>query len=408
MYMAQGGRRRTGNPMARPGRLILAVGAAALAALTACSSASSTPSSTSTTGTSSSTPTTGSTSTVSSDVAQASAAVAPLLVRPTSIGDTTPVGKPIPKGKTIIFIPPSVPSALEMGPALAAAAKVLGWTEKTLPGGSSPDSFVATYEQAIREHPSAIFGAGIPPAVITQQLQQLAAMKIPVVLLGAPVPTYPGKSIAIANIAGLDQHAASGAHLADWVTANSDGHPDTLVVGVTEFPVLAAVEQGFAQEYSKVCPGCSYAFQTYPVTTVGTTFPETLVGYLRTHPKVDYVAAEFTDMWAGVPAALKQAGITNVKLVGDTGGPTDQVNIAAGNYEQAVTMFALNENPWRAIDILARYFAGVPITPAVNAPYPEWLLTKANQSSWGGPPSQNWPLVANYQTQYEQLWGVNG
>jgi ribose transport system substrate-binding protein len=340
-------------------------------------------------------------------VAQARAAVAALETRPTSIGNTTPVGKPIPTGKTIIFIPPSVPSALEMGPPLAAAAKELGWTAKTLPGGSSPDSFVATFEQAIRDHPSAIFSSGIPPAVVTQQLQQLAAMKIPVVLLGAPVPTYPGKSIAIANIAGLGQHYASGEHLADWVTADSNGHADTLVVGVTEFPVLASVEQGFAYEYGKVCPGCGYAFQVYPVATIGTSFPETLVGYLRTHPKVDYVVAEFTDMWAGVPAALKEAGLTNIKLVGDTGGPTDQVNIASGNYEQAVTMFALNENPWRAIDILARYFAGVSITPAVNAPYPQWMLTRANESSWGGPPSENWPLVANYQAQYEKLWGIN-
>jgi ribose transport system substrate-binding protein len=316
------------------------------------------------------------------------------------------VGKPIPKGKTIYFIPPSVPSALQMGPPLAAAAKVLGWTEKTLPGGQSPESFVAAYNQAIRAHPSAIFGAGIPPAVITQQLNKLASMKIPVVLLGAPVPVFPGSNIAIANIAGLGQHASSGNTLADWVTADSNGHANTLVVGVPNFPVLDAVRQGFAAEYAKVCPGCAYAFQSYPVTTVGTTFPQTLVGYLRTHPNVKYVVATFTDMWAGVPAALKQAGITGVKLVGDTGGTTDQVNVAQGNYESAVTMFALNENPWRAIDILARYFAGAPIKPAVVAPYPAWLLTKANQSSWGGSPSANWPLVADYQAQYKKLWGV--
>lgn len=106
-----------------------------------------------------------------------------------------------------------------------------------------------------------------------------------------------------------------------------------------------------------------------------------------------------------MPAALKEAGLTNIKLVGDTGGPTDQVNIASGKYEQVVTMFALNENPWRAVDILARYFAGVSIAAAVNAPYPQWMLTKANESSWGGPPSQNCPLVADYRGAVREALG---
>jgi len=355
-----------------------------------------------------STPKTSSSATASSpSLSEAAAATAKLTARPTSIGITVPVGAPIPAGKKIYFVVPNVPSALAMQAPLKAAAAELKWTTVDINAGASPGTFVAAVNTAIQAKPDGVFIAGIPPAVIQGQLKQLNQMKIPVITLGAPLGNIPPASDGILfNIAGVPYNTAAGIALANWVTADSGGKASAVAIGIPTFPGPLALSTGFEQQMATACPGCKVYTENYAASAMGTTLPTSLTGFLRTHPAVHYVVADFDDMFAGVPAALKAAGITDVKLAGNTPSPPDQVNIAAGNYEAAGYMFALDENPWRVIDVFARYFTHKPTAVSANAPLPAWVITKSNESTWGGPAQDMWPLVANYQEQYEQLWGV--
>jgi ABC-type sugar transport system substrate-binding protein len=340
-------------------------------------------------------------------VQQAADASKKLQTRPTSIGVTEPVGADIPTGKKIYFVVPNVPSALAMADPLKAAAGALNWSATVVNAGTSPETFVGAVTQAIRAKPDGVFIAGVPPAVIQTQLQTLKAQKIPVITLGAPTGNLPGADTGIIfNIAGIPYNTQAGTALANWVTADSNGDTSALAIGVPDFPGPLAVSTGFQAQMAKVCPGCQVELRNYPADTLGQTLPQQLAGYLRTHKDVKYVIADFDDMFNGVPAALKQAGITGVKLAGNTPNPPNQVNIAAGNFEAAGYAFALRENPWRVVDVFARYFTNKPVEVSANAPLPEWLLTKDNQSTWGGPPEGTWPLVADYEAQYKKLWGV--
>jgi ABC-type sugar transport system substrate-binding protein len=342
------------------------------------------------------------------EVKAAKAATTKLLARPTSIGVTEPIGAKVPSGKKIDFVVPNVPSALAMAKPLTEAAKALGWTTTIRNAGTSPEDFVAAVEKATQSAPDGVFIAGIPPAVITRQLQALKGAKIPVITLGAPGGNVPAPSTGIIfNIAGTPYNTDAGTALANWVTADSNGKADTLAIGVPDFPGPHAVTTGFKAQLAKSCPKCKFDSMNFPADTIGQTLPQTLAGYLRTHQDVKYVVADFDDLYAGVPAALQSAGITGVKLAGNTPSTTNQVNIAAGNDEAGGYMFSLFENPWRVIDVFARTFAGKPVDASVNAPIPAWLITKDNQKSWGGPADSAWPLVKDYQAQYKKLWGVS-
>ena len=346
-----------------------------------------------------------STSSASSVNSAAAAATAAITKRPTSIGITVPVGAKIPAGKKIYFVVPNVPSALQMEAPLKAAAAALKWTTVNVNAGTSPESFVAAVNTAIHAKPDGVFIAGIPPAVIQDQLAQLKKLGIPVITLGAPLGNIPPASTGILfNIAGIPYNTAAGVALANWVAADSGGKTSALVIGIPTFPGPLALSTGFEHQMGKACPDCKVYVQNYAASAMGTTLPGSLTGYLRTHPSIKYVVADFDDMFAGVPAALKAAGITDVKLAGNTPSSSDQVNIAAGNFEAAGYMFALNENPWRVIDVFARHFAHKPTAVSANAPLPAWLLIKNNESTWGGPAQDTWPLVANYQEQYKKLW----
>ena len=64
---------------------------------------------------------------------------------------TTPIGKPVPTGKKIVFISCGISVCNLQGSIVAAAAKSLGWTSSTISTDGSPTSVQAAYETAIRE-----------------------------------------------------------------------------------------------------------------------------------------------------------------------------------------------------------------------------------------------------------------
>jgi ribose transport system substrate-binding protein len=100
----------------------------------------------------------------------------------------------------------------------------------------------------------------------------------------------------------------------------------------------------------------------------------------------------------GLPAALKAAGLTDVKIVGQGGDPTAFQALAQGQI-LALVPFDYYAVDYQMIDALARHFAGV--TVEQTAP-PLWLLTKDNLPS---DYTKLFPMVPDYQNKFLKLWG---
>jgi ribose transport system substrate-binding protein len=374
--------------------VVVAVGS--LATLTACGSSGSG------SGSGSSSPSAGSTAAASgsSSNAQLQQVVQTTSSRPTSIGITTPVGKPIPKNKTIAALFCSIPSCTILNSYAQAAANVLGWKLVKIDLGLTPETVKAAWDQAVALHPSAVISAGFAPSLYPSELKKLASEHIPVIEGSIAENTQPGGGLT-AVYDGNAANVAAGKLQAEWVINKYGTKADTLSVGVPTFPTITTVVDSFQSEYKKLCPSCTLGTISVSASDIGTpTVSSAITAYLQSHPGVNVVESSDSDVAIGLPSALQSAGQNPSIVLLDT-SPTVSSYIANG--QVAVTTGV--DWPtiiWQMFDTFARIFTGQSTQPDTSAAQPQWLISKDNIPST----SSYFPLVANYQAQFKKLWGL--
>lgn len=375
-------------------RILVAVAATSCLALAACSSSGSS-SANSATATSSA-----STSSVTAGVAEAKQLVAQLTKAPTSIGVTQPVGKPIPKGKTIAFMACGVPTCTTFANITKQAAQSLGWTLNIINAGTTPQQVQAAWQQMARTKPDGVIGIGYPRSIFNSTLTQLQQEHIPVVEQGVTDPATNG----ILYVTGTPQdEAPTGQAMADWVVSDTDGKANALFVGDNDYPIVGSIQQAFHAQLNKLCATCTTSTYDAQTADIGTTLPSELTAYLRAHPQINYLVLGIDAMATGLPAALASAGLSGkVKFIGQTGDPLNKQYVAQGT-QAADVPFATYEAMYRLIDVLARHFAGT--TAGMQpTPLPVTIYTKNNV----GNTKDYEPLVPDFQQQYYHLWGITG
>jgi ABC-type sugar transport system substrate-binding protein len=372
-----------------PGRYRRVAGLAAVAATLAVAAAGCGSSSTSTTSSSSSK------NVSSSTVSQAQAVLAQGSKRPTAITVTTPIGKPIPTGKKIVFISCGASQCQLQGKIVAEAASHLGWTSKTIATDGSPPQIQAAFTTALRTGADAVIINATTRDAIASQLAQAKAKGV--AFLGCCSTDTVGNGY-LYNTSTPQQNGTIGKYLAAAIVADSKGKANTLYVDIPAFTILGSLGQTLQQDYKTYCPTCSYAKIDVALPQLASA-PNTIVSYLRSHPDVNYVALSVADaLGTGLPAALKAAGLTKVKIVGQGGDPTAFQGLTQGQV-LALVPFDYYDVDYQMVDALARHFAGVPV---LQTPPPRWLLTKDNLPSDF---TKLFPNVESYQSQFLKLWG---
>jgi ribose transport system substrate-binding protein len=369
-------------------RFTVVVAVASLAALTACGSS----------GSGSSSPSGSSTKSASNSALQT--VVQTTSSRPTSIGITTPVGKPIPKNKTIAALFCSIPSCTILNTYAQQAADALGWKLVKIDIGLTPETVKAGWDQAVALHPSAVISAGFPPALYPSELKTLASENIPVIEGSIAYNTQPGGGLT-AVFDGNEANTGAGKLQAQWVINKYGTKANVLSVGVPTFPTITTVVDSFQHEYKVLCPTCTLGTISVSASDIGTpTVSSAITAYLQQHPGVNVVESSDSDVAIGLPAALASAGQNPSIVLLDT-SPTVSSYIANG--QVAVTTGV--DWPtliWQMFDTFARIFTGQSTAPDMTAPEPQWLISKANIPST----TSYFPLVADYQAQFKKLWGL--
>jgi ABC-type sugar transport system substrate-binding protein len=372
-----------------PGRYRRVAGLATVAATLAVAAAGCGSSSTSTTSSSSSK------NVSSSTLSQAQAVLAQGSKRPTAITVTTPIGKPIPTGKKLVFISCGASQCQLQGKIVAEAASHLGWTSKTIATDGSPPQIQAAFTTALRTGADAVIINATTRDAIASQLAQAKAKGV--AFLGCCSTDTVGNGY-LYNTSTPQQNGTIGKYLAAAIVADSKGKANTLYVDIPAFTILGSLGQTLQQDYKTYCPSCGYAKIDVALPQLASA-PNTIVSYLRSHPDVNYVALSVADaLGTGLPAALKAAGLTNVKIVGQGGDPTAFQGLEQGQV-LALVPFDYYDVDYQMVDALARHFAGVPV---LQTPPPRWLLTKNNLPSDF---TKLFPSVESYQSQFLKLWG---
>src|SRR4051812_10704955 len=326
---------------------------------------------------------------------QAKAVLAEATKRPTDITVKTPVGKPIPTGKKLVFISCGAAACQTQGKIVAEAAAKLGWTSKTIATDGSPQQIQNGFNTALRGGADGIILNATTRAAVATQLKAAQAKKVAFVGCCSTEKVGPDY---LYNTGTPEQNTKIGTYLAAMIAGDSGGKADTLYVDIPAFTILASLGTSLQQEYAKYCPGCGFAKIAVPLPRLADA-TNIIVSYLRSHPKVGYVALSVTDaLGTGLPAALKAAGLTKVKIVGQGGDPTAFQAIAQDQI-LALVPFDYYNVDYQMVDALARHLAGA---NAEQTPPPIWLVTKDNLPS---DYTKIFPDVENFDSQFMQLWG---
>ena len=389
-------RRRFSLTLRHTGVLLAVVATLSLAACSSSSSSGSSSSGTASSGSSSSS-SSGLSSADQAGLAKAEALVASQTQRPTTITDTTKVTKPIPKGLTIDFIPCGSPECTLEGNIVKQAAAAVGWNTVILSNDGTPQGDKAAFTQAVRNKAAAILYTAIPASTFSSLLPQLKANGT--FISTCCVTDAVGPSTGIGYAIDIPaQVGPVGGSQAAWVAANSKDTADSVFVNIPAFAILASQATDYKSGMATYCPTCKVDEIDVALANLSTA-PSTIVSYLRAHPSVDYVVASTDAITIGLPAAIKAAGLNNVKIVGQGATPTNIQYLHSGQ-EAADVAFPYYEVMYAMVNAAIQDKAGMTVAPSV-AP-PAWLLTPQNAPNTT---AQVFPVVSTYQSQYQALWG---
>ncbi len=331
-------------------------------------------------------------------VAEAQTLTKQATTRPTSIGLTKPIGKPVPTGKKVVFISCGVEACEIQGNIIKQGAADLGWTAETIGTDGSPEQLQNAFKTALRQGADGVIINAVNRASVAKQIEQ--AKKQGVAFVTSASVDEPGDGI-LANIADKRNSGNIGEHLAAQIVADSDGKANTLFVNISAFQILKALGDQLSSSYKKYCPDCKYDALDIPVTSLGKDAPDRIVSYLRSHPQVNYVVLSVSNaLGAGLPAALRAAGLADkVKIVGQSGDSQTFQDLQAKNINSVVP-YDYYTVDYLMLDALARHFAGVPPQPA-NPPL--WLVTPENMPAEAT--KGLFPVVPTYRDEFKKLWG---
>jgi ribose transport system substrate-binding protein len=318
---------------------------------------------------------------------------------PTKFPITTPTAKPIPTGKKIDYIYCGSPGCNTIGTAVQKESALLGWKFTQIPTNGTPASVQSGWQTAVRGRPNAVVGNAFNVNLFQASALQLKSMGAFVGNQGVTDTEPPSTGVTFSL--GSGNIGKVGTELAAWVVKDTKGKANTLFVGVPTYAVLAPVATEFLSAYRKWCPGCGLTTLDLPLTSLGTTSVPMIISALRAHPSINYVALALDGADIGLPAALKAAGLTNIKFAGTFGTQVNLSYIQAG--EQSAT---IEENYWEGMAILvdagARYLTHQSLAPDKKANFQYWIVNRSNltpNSAGAG------PTAPGFLGQLKKIWG---
>lgn len=329
----------------------------------------------------------------SSTIAEARALLDRARTRPTEIPTKQPLGKPIPAGKTIAFISCGNEDCTNQATFVRQAADILGWRVLVHNTDGTPPTIKAAFQQVIREKPDGLIYNAADRSLINNELVQLEALRIPAA--ACCILQKPGRGITFVSEEPRDEQI-KGRVMAAWMVVDSGGDGSTVYVNIPDFKILAPLGEGYVDEVKRLCPDCGTDTLDLPFTALGKDAPNRIVSYLRAHPDVKYVALAIDQIGTGLPAALKAAGLDDVKLIGESPTATSYQYIRSG--QQSVTAVAdLEGNMFSQVDAIARSIVG---DPQIDSSPNVWLVDADNIPDDEGV----FPMVADNDEQYRALW----
>lgn len=320
---------------------------------------------------------------------------------PGSIGLAgNPLPAKAPSGKTIVSLTLPTPAGQRLASAEGAAAKALGWNFSEISAGTTPDNAVGAFQGALAKHPDAITFSGLPAATFTVQIRQAKTEGIAV--LSTVTGEGPVEGV-LADIGGAAQEQLYGKLVAAYFVVHSGGKGEAALFTIPGYPILTAFADSFQSAVKEWCADCRTRTLNQQASDIGTRAPLNVVAFLQRNPSVKWAVFATSDLSQGASSAMKVAGLSGVDVIGQVPSQSDLANIKSGA-ERAWAGYPVDIIGWRAMDVLARHFAGADLSKVLRVLAPAQMITKDNVDSVVLGTQDYYVGVKDYQSQFAALW----
>jgi ribose transport system substrate-binding protein len=344
----------------------------------------------------------------SDPVAAAQKYLEPYLSVPTEFAvSDTPLSKK-PEKKTVGFVVCPDPACVELAKHVEEATDALGWELQAVNVNdwSDPGSAI---QQLIDADVDYIAETGFPIAQFKSQMDQMEEKGIP--LFQTYVTDVPAGEENNLYSDGYDATAAAvyAKVLANWVTVDSGGDANVVIVTLGTTPILdaqvAAAEDAFAAD----CPDCKVKVLTGTQNDLVTSaMPQLITSHLQSNPDTDYVFFTYSSLSPGVTSALKSAGVfDNVTIVGTQGFAPQFQEIIDGT-NTAWTALPADFSMWSMVDQMARYSVdewSLELERKAAVP-PLYVVSSKEQAEELVDLAAGWPGPDGFKETFKSLWGV--
>lgn len=344
------------------------------------------------------------------EVAAAKEIAAQAVTIPENIALTVAASATPPTGKKVAWISCELPSCPEVGEDWPAIAKLLGWELKVInvksfepaPGVQQALDWGADYI-AISGSPIALYQAQFD-AGIAKGVKFTSAYTT-----DAPQGVDGGIQGLLTTVGDASYVEMAMKAFASWIIADSNAEAKVVMVNIRDFPVLVAAENAQKAALAAGCSKCT--FDVIPVTIEdlgGGKVPQAVASYLQENTDVNYVLFAFGGLPTGVSAALKTAGITDVKLVGgDFSAPNLQEVVDGTN--SAWTANPKAEASWIMAHAMVLDSLGDTYTEERTGAALQTFIVdtpEAAKAILDGGGLQNWKGPKTQADQFKALWSI--
>lgn len=333
-------------------------------------------------------------------VTVAKAIVAKYSKNPTSIGNFTPITKPIPKGKYVITITNSTDAAVTLNKYTVQAGKLLGWKMEAMQAESTLEGQRKTLQQAIAKKPDGIAVSGMETDSYGDLYKE--AQKQGIVVICSACMSKPAGGLVDTHIAGPKMLDLWGQMIAAFAVANTNGKANVQMFGLSVYPILRRYDEAFQKSLKKLCPTCTAKYNEVDFANPG----QQAGNVWKANPGTNFLSYDLGDFAIGVPQGLFTAGAkpgSNPMIGGLTAGKT-AIQSLKDKTENAWTAYSLPIVGYSVIDTFARYWTKTPLN---TGDLPTQILTQKNIGTAVLSSDGDYVGVKDFQQQFKQVWGLS-
>lgn len=289
---------------------------------------------------------------------------------------------------------------------IAKAAAAIGWQSRTFDGGGTATSQNTQILNAITWGANVIALIAITPSAVQSGLA--AAKKAGVLVvsgssgISSPNATKatPAGEIPVAFDVSPN-YKSLGQHLAQWIAADSKGKANVGVYGDKEFDSINAQETGIVPALKTFAGVKSSSVMYFTASQIGGNLGAQIVGYLRSHPAVNYLYVPYDPPAAAVVQAIVTAGLgKHVKIVSALGNAQNLAYVKGGKVEAADAAYDNIYMGFAIVDQTIRLLNKQPLISPLGEGLPFQVLDKTNLPTY----SHSWTAPYDYQSKFIALW----